>query len=113
MEPHYKFSNKGCRIWIKLNRVAFTKGEQISISVRDNGKGINPDFLPIMFDRFTQADSSSTRAYGGLGLGLSIVRNLVEMQGGTVTVESPGEGKGATFTICFPLEHNTKANVGP
>jgi PAS domain S-box-containing protein len=73
------------------------------ISVRDTGKGINPEFLPYVFDRFRQADSSAARMHGGLGLGLSIVRHLVELHGGTVTADSKGEEKGATFTITLPL----------
>lgn len=71
--------------------------------VSDTGKGISPEFLPYIFERFRQADSSSTRSYGGLGLGLSIVRNLVELHGGIVTASSPGENQGATFTIRLPL----------
>lgn len=73
------------------------------ISVRDTGKGIHPEFLPYVFDRFRQADSSITRSYGGLGLGLAIVRHLVELHGGTVQAASAGEGQGATFTVKLPL----------
>jgi PAS domain S-box-containing protein len=73
------------------------------IEVSDTGIGINPDFLPYVFDRFRQADSSSTRSHGGLGLGLAIVRQLVELHGGSVHVHSPGEGQGATFTVKLPL----------
>jgi PAS domain S-box-containing protein len=73
------------------------------IIICDNGNGIAPDFLPFVFERFRQADGSSKRKHGGLGLGLSIVKNLVEMHGGTVTAESPGEGAGATFAIMLPL----------
>ncbi len=71
--------------------------------IRDNGQGIPSDFLPYVFERFRQADGSSKRKHGGLGLGLSIVKNLVEMHGGTVTAESNGEGTGATFSLMFPL----------
>jgi CheY-like chemotaxis protein len=75
----------------------------VQIKVKDTGKGINPDFLPYVFDYFRQADSTTTRVFGGLGLGLAIVRNLVELHGGTVEAESPGEGLGATFTVRLPL----------
>ena len=78
-------------------------GAQAQIQVSDTGKGINSDFLPYVFERFRQADSATTRTYGGLGLGLSIVRHLVELHQGTVQAESPGEGLGATFTINLPL----------
>jgi signal transduction histidine kinase len=73
------------------------------IVVSDNGIGIKPDFLPFVFDRFRQADGSSTRTHGGLGLGLAIVRHIVEMHGGSVRVASKGEGQGSTFTIDLPL----------
>lgn len=69
----------------------------------DSGEGISPEFLPYVFDRFRQADSSNTRQYGGLGLGLAIIKNLVEAHGGTVRVESPGIGQGTTLTIALPL----------
>ena len=73
------------------------------ISVRDTGKGIAAEFLPHVFDRFRQADASSTRRHGGLGLGLALVRHLVELHGGSVSADSPGEGQGATFTVNLPL----------
>jgi PAS domain S-box-containing protein len=79
-------------------------GAYAELTVRDTGQGIAPDFLPFVFDRFRQADSTSTRPYGGLGLGLAIVRHLVELHGGTVTASSAGEGQGATFTILLPLD---------
>jgi PAS domain S-box-containing protein len=78
------------------------------ITVTDTGKGISAAFLPFVFDRFRQADSSSTRAEGGLGLGLAIVRQLVELHGGTIQAESPGLGRGATFVITLPLMHDSK-----
>ncbi|MBD0345722.1 MAG: HAMP domain-containing histidine kinase, partial [Coleofasciculus sp. Co-bin14] len=74
----------------------------VQLRVSDTGKGINPDFLPYVFERFSQADSTTTRAYGGLGLGLAIVRHLVDMHGGTVRAESAGEGQGATFIVNLP-----------
>jgi signal transduction histidine kinase/CheY-like chemotaxis protein len=77
-------------------------GSNVEVVVADSGLGINPDFLPRVFDRFTQDDSSSTRHSRGLGLGLSIVRQLVELHGGSISAESPGMGKGATFTAVFP-----------
>ncbi|HEX8465883.1 MAG TPA: ATP-binding protein [Abditibacterium sp.] len=76
----------------------------LEVEVRDTGQGMSRDFLPYVFDRFRQADSSSTREHGGLGLGLSIVRNLVELHGGTVSVDSPGVGLGATFCARFPVQ---------
>ena len=78
-------------------------GGQSTIVIRDDGVGIKADFLPFVFDRFRQSDGSITRAHGGLGLGLSITRQLVEMHGGHVTAESDGEGHGATFTVFLPL----------
>ncbi|HYP29939.1 MAG TPA: ATP-binding protein [Blastocatellia bacterium] len=94
-----KFTPKGGRVQVSLMRV----NSHVEISVSDTGQGINPDFLPYVFDRFRQADSTLTRAYGGLGLGLSIVRHLVELHGGAVSVFSEGEGKGATFKLDIPL----------
>ncbi|MEG4008162.1 PAS domain S-box protein [Microcoleus sp. Pol11C1] len=78
----------------------------VSIVVRDTGIGISKEFLPFVFDRFRQADSTSTRNYGGLGLGLAIVRHLVELHGGTVWAESPGEGLGSTFGVRLPIEQS-------
>jgi len=78
-------------------------GADARITVSDNGIGISEAFLPCVFDRFRQADSTFTRKHGGLGLGLAIVRHLVELHGGNVYVDSPGEGKGATFAVTFPL----------
>jgi len=81
----------------------YTAGSRIEITVKDTGRGIAPEFLPLMFDRFQQADSSSTRRMGGLGLGLAIVRNLVELHGGQVSAESEGLGKGSTFHVSLPI----------
>jgi len=77
-------------------------GGRIQLAVRDNGVGIAPEFLPHVFDRFSQADTSTTRRAGGLGIGLALVRHLVELHGGTVRAESPGAGQGATFTVELP-----------
>lgn len=99
-----KFSPSGGRVDVRLERC----GSVVQISVSDTGDGISPDFLPFIFDRFRQADGSSTRRHGGLGLGLSIVRHLVELHGGAVRAESAGEGRGATFTISLPLPVNSE-----
>jgi PAS domain S-box-containing protein len=94
-----KFTPYGGRVDIQLQRV----GTEAHIIVKDTGKGISPDFLPHLFESFQQEDASITRKYGGLGLGLAIVRQLVEAHGGTITAHSPGEGLGATFTVRLPL----------
>jgi signal transduction histidine kinase/ActR/RegA family two-component response regulator len=94
-----KFTPAGGWIGVRLERVS---GEAV-LTVADSGIGIDDEFLPYVFDRFRQADASSTRAYGGLGLGLSIVRNLVDLHGGRIEALSEGKDKGATFRIWFPL----------
>jgi PAS domain S-box-containing protein len=94
-----KFTPKNGRVQVRLERV----NSHVEIVVSDTGIGIRPDFLPYVFERFRQADSSLTRKTGGLGLGLSIVRNIVEMHGGSVQVESAGEGQGSTFRVRLPL----------
>jgi signal transduction histidine kinase/CheY-like chemotaxis protein len=94
-----KFTPKGGSIDVELERI----GAEAQISIRDTGIGISSNALPEVFDRFRQVDTSSTRKYGGLGLGLAIVRNLVELHGGKVDAESAGEGRGATFVIRLPL----------
>lgn len=94
-----KFTPKGGRVRVILRRI----GSQAEIVVEDNGAGIRSDFLPHVFDRFQQADASRARRFGGLGLGLSIVKNLVQFHGGTVRAESEGDGHGARFTIALPL----------
>jgi signal transduction histidine kinase len=81
--------------------------------VSDSGVGIRPDFLPYVFDRFRQAEGSITRSHGGLGLGLSIVRHLVELHGGTVEVQSEGEGKGAAFTVHLPVRSSLSEEILP
>ncbi|MBD2439225.1 ATP-binding protein [Nostoc sp. FACHB-110] len=97
-----KFTPTGGHIRVNLTQLDY----QAQISVSDNGKGISPDFLPYVFDYFRQADSATTRKFGGLGLGLAIVRHLVELHGGTITAQSPGEGMGATFIVKLPLMSN-------
>ncbi|MEH2446357.1 MAG: PAS domain S-box protein [Nostoc sp.] len=94
-----KFTPTGGRVEIRLMEA----GNQAQIQVSDTGKGISPDFLSYVFDYFRQADGTTTRTFGGLGLGLAIVRKVVEMHGGKVQAESPGEGSGATFTVELPL----------
>jgi PAS domain S-box-containing protein len=94
-----KFTPKGGTVAVKLQRV----NSHVEIVVQDSGKGIEPDFLPHVFDRFRQADASTTRIYGGLGLGLAIVRHLVELHGGTVSAASGGADQGATFTVQLPI----------
>ena len=85
-------------------RVELTRGRsQIEISVTDSGIGISQDFLPYVFNRFSQADTSITRAHGGIGIGLAIAKSLVELHGGTISVASPGEGQGSTFTVRLPV----------
>jgi PAS domain S-box-containing protein len=94
-----KFTPRGGRVHVVLERV----NSHIEMSVADTGQGIAPDFLPCVFDRFRQADASSTRRHSGLGLGLAIVKNLAELHGGSVRAKSPGEGQGSTFTIVLPM----------
>ena len=94
-----KFTPQDGRVDIYIERV----GNQAKITVGDTGKGINPEFLPYIFESFRQEDASITRNYGGLGLGLAIVRQLVEAHNGTITADSAGEGFGATFTVRMPL----------
>ncbi len=100
-----KFTPQAGRVEVRVDSDTKDRLERryTQIQVIDTGKGISSEFLPHVFDRFRQADSTTTRSYGGLGLGLAIVRHLVELHGGTVQAESPGEGKGATFTVKLPL----------
>jgi len=113
-----KFTPKQGKIGVVLERV----NSHLEITVRDSGIGIKPEFLPIIFDRFRQVDSSSTRSHGGLGLGLSIVKNLIELHGGTINARSEGEGHGSTFIVSLPLapirqggqrEHPTASKAAP
>jgi signal transduction histidine kinase/CheY-like chemotaxis protein len=94
-----KFTPRGGRVRVRLER----DHSDVSVSVIDTGQGIAPDFLPHVFERFRQADGSTTRTHGGLGLGLAVVRHLVEQHGGTVSVTSEGEGRGSTFSVNLPL----------
>ncbi len=122
LEPGVTFSADAVRLqqmmWnLVSNAVKFTPAggavavsahgtdREVEITVRDSGIGIDRDFLPHVFERFSQADSSLARVYGGLGLGLAIVRHIVELHGGTVTASSDGEGLGAVFTVRLPIRH--------
>ncbi|MEH2079738.1 MAG: response regulator [Nostoc sp.] len=109
-----KFTSQGGRVEVRLETINDqvdthpTKHTQITVS--DTGRGISNDFLPYVFDYFRQADGTTTRKFGGLGLGLAIVRHLVELHGGTVQAASPGEGQGAVFTVKLPLIAASKLN---
>ena len=94
-----KFTPEGGKISVDLTR----SGERAQLTVSDTGQGIDGNFLPFIFDRFRQADSASTRRYGGLGLGLAIARHIVELHGGTVQATSAGRGQGASFTVSLPV----------
>jgi two-component system CheB/CheR fusion protein len=106
-----KFSPKGSSIEVQLEFRDTPTENFAEIKVIDHGTGINPEFLPHVFSRFSQADSASTRVHGGLGLGLSIVQNLVQLHGGTVRVENAKEGTGAIFTVTLPLASLTKPKI--
>jgi PAS domain S-box-containing protein len=95
-----KFTPQGGRVRTQVTRTS----DRVEIAVADTGQGIDPEFVPHVFDRFRQADASTTRRHGGLGLGLAIVRHIVEMHGGTVRAESPGVGQGATFVASLPAK---------
>jgi PAS domain S-box-containing protein len=94
-----KFTSRNGHVQIHLTRM----DSQVEIQVIDDGEGIHAEFLPLIFDRFLQAESTKERAYGGLGLGLAIVRELVHAHGGTVAGQSPGKGRGSTFTVTLPV----------
>ncbi len=104
-----KFTPAGGNIQVTLQQV----GSFAEIMVSDTGKGIAPEFLPFVFERFSQADSSSTRLQGGLGLGLAIVRQIVDLHGGTVQARSKGEGQGATFIVRLPLRAGRSKSENP
>ncbi len=94
-----KFTPKSGSVTVELTR----QNDEVILRVTDTGKGISPDFLPYVFDRFRQGDASHARAQGGLGLGLAIVKQLVELHGGTITADSPGQDQGATFIVRWPF----------
>jgi CheY-like chemotaxis protein/two-component sensor histidine kinase len=94
-----KFTDRGGKVRIKLERV----NSHAQIEVSDTGEGIDPEFLPHLFEPFRQADGTSTKRHGGLGLGLAIARRLVEMHGGTISAKSEGAGRGSTFTLSIPM----------
>jgi signal transduction histidine kinase/CheY-like chemotaxis protein len=104
-----KFTPEGGRIDVGLERA----NARVEISVADTGEGIRPDFLPHIFERFRQADASTTRRHGGLGIGLGIVKNLVELHGGEVRAKSAGEGKGSTFVISLPARTSAEGDTAP
>lgn len=104
-----KFTNNGGRVTVKVTQA----NAAVEISVTDTGQGISREFMPYVFDRFSQADSTTTRHHGGLGLGLAIARHLVEIHGGTIRAASRGEGQGATFTITLPLLDSKVTSLEP
>ena len=104
-----KFTPKGGKVQVTLERV----GSHAEVSVSDSGEGIAPAFLPFVFDRFRQADASTTRRHGGLGLGLAISKQLVELHGGSIRARSEGANAGATFTVVLPLSALTSDALAP
>ena len=103
-----KFTSTGGHVTIALRHV----NSNVEIAVSDSGSGISNDFLPFVFDRFRQADSTTTRQHGGLGLGLAIARHLIEIHGGSIRAESEGENQGSRFTIVLPLVAATTKSIG-
>jgi hypothetical protein len=104
-----KFTPDGGRVGVLLRRA----GPHAEVTVEDTGQGIGAEFLPHVFDRFRQADGSTTRRHGGLGLGLAIARHLVELHGGAISADSEGEGRGSSFTVRLPLSAADAAGAGP
>lgn len=100
-----KFSNRGSQVELEAGR----EGEFFRVSVSDQGRGIDPEFLPRIFERFSQQDATTTRSHGGLGLGLAIVKQLTDLLGGSIEAFSEGPGKGARFTVKIPLSENAAA----
>lgn len=103
-----KFTQEGGNVWLTASHA----GRELVVTVQDNGMGISPQFLPHLFNRFSQEDTSSTRDHSGLGLGLFLVRHLVELHGGSVGASSEGESKGTTFTVRFPLRAELENYTG-
>ena len=103
-----KYTERGGRIWLAAER----RNGEIVVSIRDNGMGIPAEALPRIFDMFSQVGRSVERATGGLGIGLTLVKGLVEMHGGSVTADSPGLGKGSTFTVRLPVLHRLPQPAG-
>jgi CheY-like chemotaxis protein/two-component sensor histidine kinase len=103
-----KFTPKHGRITVVLSH----EDNQVQLAVTDSGQGIAREFLPFVFDRFRQADSSTTRANGGLGLGLALVRHLIELHGGTISADSKGRDQGSTFVVTLPLGQNDHDSPG-
>ncbi|HUD00084.1 MAG TPA: ATP-binding protein, partial [Candidatus Polarisedimenticolaceae bacterium] len=104
-----KYTNPGGRIWLAAQR----ESDSVVISVRDSGIGIAPDMLPRIFEMFTQSEHSAGRTQGGLGIGLTLVRSLVEMHGGSVEARSPGPGKGSEFIVRLPVHENLRTEMAP
>ena len=104
-----RFTPAGGRVMVGLRRA----GPEAELTVTDTGRGMAPVLVPRVFDRFRQGESGTMRSHGGLGLGLSISRQIVELHGGTIRADSPGEGRGATFTVCLPLAAAQAARPGP
>lgn len=102
-----KFTPANGKVGVLAREISREGTRSVEISVSDTGQGIDPRFLPFVFDRFRQADASTTRRHGGLGLGLSIVKSLVEMHQGSVEARSAGAGQGSTFVVCLPLAETT------
>jgi signal transduction histidine kinase/integral membrane sensor domain MASE1/CheY-like chemotaxis protein len=102
-----KFTPRGGRVSVALSRT----GDEIDMAVVDTGMGVKPDFLPYVFDRFRQHDSSTTRAHGGIGLGLAIVRHIVELHGGWVAAANNADGKGARFSVTLPIRAHAKSGA--
>ncbi len=103
-----KFSVRNGKIWVGIRHVE----SNIELTVRDNGIGIAPEFLPHVFDTFRQSDSKTTRAHGGLGVGLSIVKHLVDLHGGSIEAKSAGLGRGAEFVVLLPVSRLISQTLG-
>jgi len=104
-----KYTKEQGQIWLTIRR----EGNMAAVSVRDNGIGLAPDMLPRVFDLFAQASQGLDRSRGGLGIGLTLVRRIVEMHGGTISVTSPGEGQGSEFTVRLPAVDQQTASQTP